>query len=387
MDQPPSSSPRLSVLVIDDDPALRQVLVEYLAERGFDCHAERSGEAGLYCLERRPYDLVITDLRMPGIGGLEVVRLARERRPETEVVVITGYATIQDGVEAMRHGAWDFILKPLQLDQFEAVLARCAEWVSHKRSNEELREVNRKLLELNRLKSKFLAITDHELRTPVAAMDGMIQLLARRAQVLPEDFRGRLLDLCQVSRRLVDLVRGIHDLAHCRSQHLPLNLDWCQAGELAGSVELDFRLARFERSLEFELRMEVAPEFRLQADLHRLRQAVTELVQNAAKATPDGGRVVVRLSAAVEEGSPRFVVSVTDTGVGIPPEEHLRIFEAFYELGDERHHHTSKHEFGGSGLGIGLALALETARAHGGDIRVKSRPGEGATFALWIPGV
>lgn len=384
MEQPSASAPPLSVLVIDDDPALRETLVEYLTGRGFECHAERSGEGGLYCLARRPYDLVITDLRMPGIGGLDVVRLARERRPDTEVVVITGYATLQDGIEAMRQGAWDFIVKPLQLDHFEAVLGRCAEWVAHKRSNQELREVNRRLLELNQLKSRFLAITDHELRTPVAVLDGMIQVLARRAQAVPDDLRPRLADLCQVSHRLVELVRGIHDLAQCRTHGLPVNLDWCEAAEVAASVELDFRLAGFERSLDLRLLQEVPAAFRFRADLRRLRQAVSELVQNAVKATPDGGRVAVTLSAATGDGGRQFVVTVADTGVGIPPEEHARIFEAFYELGDERHHHTSKHEFGGSGLGLGLSLALETARAHGGGIRVDSRPGEGAIFSLWI---
>jgi signal transduction histidine kinase len=187
-----------------------------------------------------------------------------------------------------------------------------------------------------------------------------------------------------VSHRLVELVRGIHDLAQCRTHGLPVNLDWCEAAEVAVSVELDFRLAGFERSLDLRLLQEVPAAFRFRADLRRLRQAVSELVQNAVKATPDGGRVAVTLSVADGDEGRQFVVTVADTGVGIPPEEHARIFEAFYELGDERHHHTSKHEFGGSGLGLGLSLALETARAHGGGIRVDSRPGEGAIFSLWI---
>lgn len=371
----------LSVLVIDDDPSVREVLTDYLVDQGFRCRSERCGESGLMALAKGACDIVITDLRMPGMSGLDVVRLAKERRPEVEVIVVTGYATIEDGVEAMRRGAYDFVLKPLKIDQFDAVVARCVEWIRHKRSHAELQEVNRRLLELSRMKTKFLAITDHELRTPVTALDGMLQFLLRRSGDVSDDVRNRLEQLSNVSRRLVDLVRGIHDLAQCRTHQFPVSLDWADAGDLSRGALLDFDIARFNREVQLELRQDVPAGCRLKADLHRLRQAITELIQNAVKATPDGGLVDVRFAV---EGK-RFQVVVSDTGVGIPPAEHEKIFEAFYEVADERHHHTSKHEFGGAGLGIGLSIALEIAKAHGGGIDVRSEPGRGSAFTLWVP--
>lgn len=374
-----------SILVIDDDPSVREMLADYLVEEGYKTRSESTGEAGIVALSREPHDLVITDLKMPGMSGLDVLRRVKEKRPDCEVIVITGYATIQEGVEAMREGAYDFLLKPIKIDQINAVLARCGEWIRHKRSHAELQEVNRRLLELSRMKEKFLIVTDHELRTPVTAIDGMLHLLVNRAKDLPEDFRTRLEAVSQVSRRLVELVRGIHDLAQSRSQQFPVSLDWATVEDVAQGVRLDFEIARHSRSIDLGLVQDVAGDMPVWIDAHHFRQAVTELVQNAVKATADGGRVVVRLFGQETGGGRRLCVAVSDTGVGIPEQEQGRIFDVFYEIGDERHHHTSKHDFRGSGLGIGLSIALEIARAHGGGIDLRSRPGEGSVFTLWVP--
>lgn len=376
----------IGILVVDDDESIRGVLAQYLGDQGYRVRAEGCGEAGLASLDRGPWDLVITDLKMPGIGGLEVVRRVKERWPETEVIVLTGYATIRDGVEAMREGAYDFLLKPVQVEQIDAVVARCAEWIRHRRSHAELEAVNRRLLDLSRMKERFLAVTDHELRTPVTVIDGMLHHLAlHHAESLPPKARDRLDAVCQVSRRLVHLVRDIHDLVQSRTQTFPLQEEDADPEEIAEGVRVDFAMARFSRTLELTLSQDLPPGLVLWADGHRVRQAVSELIQNAVKATPDGGAVAVRLFTEGEAGAGRFCVSVADTGVGIPEAEQERIFELFYGLGDERHHHSSKFEFMGSGLGIGLSIALEIARAHGGGVELHSRAEGGSLFTFWLP--
>jgi len=386
MEEDCGSRSDIGILVVDDDASIRAVLAQYLGDEGYRVAAEGCGEAGLAALERGPWDLVITDLKMPGIGGLEVLRRVKERRPETEVVVLTGYATIRDGVEAMREGAYDFLLKPVQVDQIDAVVARCAEWIRHRRSHAELEAVNRRLLELSRMKERFLAVTDHELRTPVTVIDGMLHHVVRQfADSLPPKARERLDAVCQVSRRLVHLVRDIHDLVQSRTQTFPLHQGDVGPGDVAEGVQVDFAMARFSRDLDLTLAQEVPPGLSLRADGHRVRQAVSELIQNAVKATSDGGAVAVRLFTDEREGARRFCVSVADTGVGIPGEEKEKIFQLFYGLGDERHHHSSKFEFMGSGLGIGLSIALEIARAHGGGIELQSRPEGGSLFTFWLP--
>ncbi|RMG94275.1 MAG: response regulator, partial [Candidatus Dadabacteria bacterium] len=107
----------MNIVLIDDEPAVRDTLGEHLEEEGHRVRTAGGGEAGLFLLEEEPADLVITDLKMPGISGLEVLRRVRERWPATEVVLITGYGTLDDAVEALRHGAYDFLLKPVRLAQ------------------------------------------------------------------------------------------------------------------------------------------------------------------------------------------------------------------------------------------------------------------------------
>ncbi|MHB8765556.1 MAG: hybrid sensor histidine kinase/response regulator [Deferrisomatales bacterium] len=385
MTQERAAASDIAILVVDDDPGVRGVLADYLESEGFQVSAEACGEAALAAMDRRACDIVITDLKMPGMSGIDLVRRVRDKRPEVEAIVITGYATIQDGVEAMREGAYDFLLKPIKIDRIEAVLDRCVQWIRHKRSHAELQEVNRKLLDLTRMKEKFLAITDHELRTPVTVLDGMLHLLQKQAAEFPERARARVGDLCQVSRRLVHLVRDIHDLVQSRPNTFPVEIDQATVAGLVQSLNLDLEMARFMRNLDLSLDLDCPGDLTFPADAHRLRQAAGELFHNAVKATPDGGRVAVRIYHDAAAAPPRLCVAVTDSGVGIPADEQRRIFDVFYGLGDELHHHTSKFEFMGSGLGIGLSIALEIARAHRGGIELVSQPGEGSTFTLWVP--
>jgi len=374
-----------SVLVIDDDPDVLSMLSLYLDNAGYQVCAKPSGEAGLVALDKRPFEIVVTDLKMPLMNGLEVLRRVKEKRPETEVLVLTGYATIQDGVEAMREGAYDFLLKPVRTTQIDTALARCVQWIRHKRSHAELQEVNRKLLELGRMKERFLAVTDHELRTPVTVLDGMLHFLLRQHPDLPDPVRTRLESLRQVSNRLVGLVRDIHDIVQSRSHRFPVAVDWTTAERLLSAIRLDFEMARFSRTLDLELDSQVPDDLRILADGNRLGQAVSELIHNAVKATPDGGRVGVRVFRREAEAGPRFCVSVWDTGVGIPEKDRDRILDAFASLGDDLHHHSSEYDFGGSGLGIGLTIVMEIAKAHSGGLDFASTPGEGSTFTLWIP--
>ena len=385
MSEPTAPTQDISILVIDDEPGVRALMAEYLADQGYVVRAEGSGEAGLAAFQREACDLVLTDLRMPGLDGLEVVRRVKGVSPRTEVIVITGYATIQDGVDAMRCGAYDFLLKPVRIPQLDAVLNRCCEWIRHRRSHAELEAVNRELLELNRMKQRFLAVTDHELRTPVTVLDGMLQLLVRQSGELPEGVRSRLISLRQVSQRLSSLVRDIGDVVRSRDQRLEVNRNDTTVGVLVKGVDLDFEMARFSRDLDLVLHNPLDPDLVFRADAHRLRQAVTELIQNAVKATADGGRVEVTLSVEERDPGPCLCVAVADTGTGVPPAEQQRIFEACHGLGHELQHHTSKFEYQGAGLGLGLSIVQEIARAHRGGLELETEPDQGSTFTVWVP--
>ena len=115
------------LLFVDDEPALRSLMAERLAERGFEVVEADSGERALELLDQFAFDIVITDLRLPGIDGARVIEAARERYPGIVAIVITGYGTVKDAVDAIKRGASDFIAKPFQFDELMHVLQKAME--------------------------------------------------------------------------------------------------------------------------------------------------------------------------------------------------------------------------------------------------------------------
>lgn len=371
----------MDVLLIDDEPSIRETLATFLREESHAVRTAATGEDGLWALEDRPAELVLTDVRMPGISGLEVLRRVREAWPATEVVVITGYATVEDAVEALRHGAYDFLLKPVRLAHLESVVRRCDERVRAARDNRELRAVVEKLRDINRRKEKFLALANHELRTPTTVAAGLVSVLMSHALSLPPESRELLGRVDEALRRLREVVEDLGDLALTQTGKLELKRVREGLGRIADDLRGVCGMYRGLRDLRIDLECEAPEDLELNVDGRKLRRAISALLQNAVKYTPDGGRIVLRV---VSDG-PDLLFRIEDSGVGVPEEEAQTIFELFYEASDTRHHKTSVHEFQGGGMGVGLPLAAAITRAHGGTLTFEPRPTGGSVFDLRIP--
>jgi len=371
----------MEVLIIDDEKSIRDTLGTFLQEQGHRVRAASSGEEGLWLLEERPAELVITDLKMPGLSGIDVLGRVRERWPGVEVVLVTGYGTMDDAVSALRLGAYDFLIKPVRLARLELLVRHCEERVRFSKDNRELREVVERLRDLNERKEKFIALANHEIRTPTTVAAGLVSLLSSRLEGLPEDQR-RLLDSAERAlRRLREVVEDLGDLALAQSGRLDLHVAPHPAGEIAEGIDDICEMYRGLRQLSLGSSSSVEPGREVWADARKLLRAVGALVQNAVKFTPDGGTVQVDTRS---DGG-LLVVAVADTGVGVSAEEQEKIFDLFYESSDVRHHRTSSHEFGGGGMGIGLPLARAVAAAHGGSLTYEPRSKGGSLFSLSIP--
>src|SRR5918995_1860122 len=133
------TAPQGHLLFVDDEPALRSLMAERLAERGFEVEQADSGERALQLLEQFAFDVVVTDLRLPGIDGTRVIGAALERYPGIVAIVITGYGTVRDAVEAIKRGAADFVAKPFQFDELMHVLEKALEQRRLKSENAYLR--------------------------------------------------------------------------------------------------------------------------------------------------------------------------------------------------------------------------------------------------------
>src|SRR5258706_43325 len=159
-----------TVLVVDDEPGLRDMLVFGLTDRGYQVVTAENGEQGIEKIQKEQFDIAICDIMMPGKSGVEVLKAARESQSETEFIMATGYATLETAIEAMKLGAYDYITKPYSLDQLDIIFAKALE---HRRLKSRVNHLE----ELNRLKSEFLANMSHELRTPMNAIIGYASLM------------------------------------------------------------------------------------------------------------------------------------------------------------------------------------------------------------------
>jgi len=265
-------------------------------------------------------------------------------------------------------------LSPLQTGDRVSISAAIRDVSARKRAEavqaaafEREREASRRLREVDRLRSDFLSTVSHELRTPLTAIRGFADLLVENWEATPTGQRHELVRrIAAAGLRLDRLIEDLLDFTRLERGQLGIDL---RARELA--VLVDDALRHVAVSLEdHEVRTDVPEGLLVLVDEAAMARVLVNLLTNAAKFSARGSAITVR---GASEGD-RVVLSVTDEGDGIPAEEHGRIFERFYRV-----------ERGGPrrpGTGVGLAIVKEFTEAQGGQVEVRSAPGEGSEFAL-----
>jgi PAS domain S-box-containing protein len=240
-------------------------------------------------------------------------------------------------------------------------------------TNAELEMTNRELERANRLKSEFLASMSHELRTPLHTIIGFSELLAEELEgPLNEKQRRFVEHVHKDSLHLLELINDILDISKIEAGRLELRPEAFDFTALVTESLASVRSLAEAKAHILETSLDVPAA--VQADRLRIKQVLVNLLSNAIKFTPEGGRI--RVEARVQE--PFVAVSVSDTGVGIPVEEHDFIFDKFHQVGA-----TTKGVREGTGLG--LAITKRLVEQHGGTIRVDSQPQQGSTFLFTLP--
>ncbi len=370
---------RLDVLVVDDEPKICQLLSQILSSRGCAVRMAHDGLEGLAQFQQQPADVVITDIKMPKLSGLELIRQLKHLDPLLSIVVITAYPSIESAVEAMQLGACDFITKPFDLLQIQAILYRCQQRVSLGRQLRsagegalKLEELNRRLAELNDMKSQFLATISHEINTPLCLMSEWIYLLADGTLgSLSNDQQHAMDVLIGAYGRLHQLLQQLVDLMHGHEIRLQRESVSVQALVQEAIAREEAKAAARSVTIASNLPSEV---MNIDVDRKRCTAAIEYILDNAIKFNHENGRVEIDVS-----GVPEAVqVCISDTGIGIAPEEYERIFTPFYQV-DRRLARTYE------GAGIGLSLAKRYIELHGGSLRLSSQSGSGTSVLLVLP--
>ncbi len=360
------------ILIVDDDPLERSLVCDALQAAHFECAEAADGDDGLRkCASLQP-DLVIMDVVMPGRDGFSICTELKSR-PETCLIPVL-MATALDDVESIERafeaGAANFVTKPIQF----ALLSHTVKYIlSASKMERQIREAARLAEESSAAKSLFLANVSHELRTPLNTILGFSEII--HAEVFGPDGYEKYLnyakDIHDSAQHLLNVINDILDLTRIGSGQFEVNETLCQVPDLFDQVVglIGPHANEASLSLKVEVPDDLPP---LLTDGLRLKQVLINLISNSIKFTPTGGQVTVRVQMDPER---RFVISVSDNGVGIPPSELSKAMLPFGQVGSD----LSK-SFKGSGLGLPLAKTL--TEQLGGDFHIASKVGQGTTVTL-----
>lgn len=241
-------------------------------------------------------------------------------------------------------------------------------------SKRQLEENNRKLLELDQLKSRFFANVSHELRTPLTLMLAPLEKLQRQPGVAADERTRVLLQTMQVNgMRLLKLINDLLELVRLDSGTIPVRREAIEVGEFLRGLANAARHLAEERRLTLETTVAEGLG-QVMADRDKLEKIILNLQFNALKFTPPGGRVEIRAARADNE----WMIQVMDTGVGIAEKDLPNVFSRFWQADN-----TSRRKY--QGVGIGLALVKELTEVQGGTVAVASQEGKGTTFTVRLP--
>ena len=404
------------VLIVDDDEQVRNLVALCLSER-YSCETAANAQEALDWLQRQPFALVITDIQMPGLGGIELLRKINELYRDTAVIIASGIDRTQRVIDAIRNGAYDYLIKPCELDVLELCVERALErrtlLRNARRYKEDLEnrniELARRRTELERVQAQLVhsekmaslgqlaAGVAHELNNPagfifsnMAALPGYVERLEQilsiyesvslndsdaeriKAMITETDYENLLADLRSIAADSYHGAERIRDIVQNLRLFSRLDEAEIQQVDLHEGIESTIRLlSKYYSSPLITLRRDYANLPLIDCYAGQLNQVWMNLLVNAAQAIGDS-HGEVRIVSGFD--SDKVFVCIGDTGKGIAPEHLKNIFDPFF---------TTKAV--GEGTGLGLSISHGIVARHHGTLTVESEPGKGASFKVSLP--
>lgn len=379
------------ILIVDDDTALLQALPQTLSIRiiGVQVDTSDSAQRALELIQEHDYDVIVSDIKMPGMDGLALLAKIQELRPETPTLLITGHGEHQLAIQALRGGAYDYIQKPIDRDDFVASLQRAMQTHQLRRQVKGLllslelhassleclvQQRTRELAEANTAKDKFLSLASHELETPLSSLKSMVQLLQRqlannnKLEVVSIGLSDMERSICRIEM----LVKDLLDASLIETNRFVLHRKRCDLVELCRNF-IDQFTAGAGPIRTFEA---LGEPIEAEIDADRMSQVILNLLLHAHKYSPEGSAITLTLQQVGYEAT----ISVRDMGGGMPAEMLSQIFEQYYRIPG-----IEVQDGASSGMGLGLYISRKIVERHGGHLDVQSSPGQGSVFSIALP--
>jgi len=368
----------IRLLLIDDEDEFRKTIANRLARRGFSPAQAGTGEEGLALLDRETVDVVVLDVKMPGMNGIEVLEVIKKKHPKTEIILLTGHATTQDGVEGIKLGAFDYLMKPVELEHLIGKIRQAYEKIlreDEKAAEAEFRKkIEQQMVSCERLASlgTLAAGVAHEINNPLAIIKeatGWMKLILNKQEAAG---MARKEDLEKALGKIENSVERVRRITHQLLGFVRKEESALSEVDLAALVEEAVAMVAQEAShKDIEISQQVDPSAeKLWSDPYQLRQVLLNLLTNSVHATDRGGRI----SVTVENRGEEIAMTVKDTGKGIPKENLERIFEPFFSTKPP-----------GQGTGLGLFVSRGIVEKLCGRIEVESQLGKGSSFCVILP--
>ncbi|HAY22523.1 MAG TPA: hypothetical protein DCY27_10240 [Desulfobacterales bacterium] len=326
------------------------------------------------------FDIALVDLRMPDISGMELLEIIKKDFPQIEVLIMTAHATIETAIECLKKGADDYLIKPFEIKELLVTIEKTLE----------IKQIKSQLVslkEMDKLKDEFISTISHELKTPLQAISGAVEILRGDVKKIEFDRRRsarrmadkdiiRLLEI--VDKQTVNMKKLVNDLldfAKMEAGFLEIKKSHCEINKLVNDAIKEIQPLADNKKIELTQEIVSSDDVCVNGDYEKIKQVITNLLSNAIKYTPSGGKV----SIWYEKTGGEIEIGVEDNGIGIAKENLDKVFGKFFRVDQ-----SLTREQGG--FGLGLSIVQKTVELHGGKIRAESDGlGKGSTFIVTLP--
>ncbi|HSW39954.1 MAG TPA: hybrid sensor histidine kinase/response regulator [Acidobacteriota bacterium] len=365
----------LNLLIVDDEYGMRRGaeralgdvrvhLPDINGEVGFAIRTAASGSELEAKLNEGPADILILDYKLPDTTGLEILDSLAKRQIDLLTIMITAYASLDTAITATRRGAYDFLAKPFTPEELRSAVRKAARHLILQRQARRLAEEKRQV------RFQFISVLAHEMKSPIAAIEGYLQMIRDRAVGQNINDYDHMIARCLVRiEGMRKMIYNLLDLTSIESGQRRRTFTGVDLGEIARQSIENVRPEAVKRGIS--LHLDVPDGLIMEADRTEMEILFNNLISNAVKYNRDGGNVRVFLETSGEE----VRLQVEDTGIGMTTEECRRLFSDFSRIRNEKTRHIL-------GSGLGLSTLKKIVALYGGSVSVDSQPDVGSTFKV-----